>query len=96
MGCREGMTSLREGTRVLRRGAGSRGGTCGMRGGAWNWVVAKESGEEHQVQGRNCEYKGKASHLGKKDGVKDGGTQNPGRDVGLEEGLGSRGATQNP
>ena len=95
-GCREGMPSLREGARVLRRGTGSRGGTRRVRGRAWNWVVGKESGEGHQVQGRNSKYKGMASRLGKKHGVRDGGTQSTGKDAGLGEGLGSRGATQNP
>ena len=95
-GCREGMSSLREGARVLRKGAGSRGGTRGVRGGAWNWVVGKQSGEGHQGQGRNSKYKGMASRLGKKHGVRDGGTQSTGKDAGLGEGLGSRGATQNP
>ena len=49
------MPSLREGTRVLGRGMGSRGRAHGVRGGAWDWVVGKESGERHRVQGRNLE-----------------------------------------
>ena len=49
------MPSLREGARVLRSGTGSKGGVHGVRGGAWDWVVGKESGERRRVQGRNLE-----------------------------------------
>ena len=90
------MPSLREGTRVLVRGAESRGGAHWVRGRAWNWVIGKESWEGHRVQGRNSESKGRASGLGKRHRVRDRRTQNPGKDAGLGEGLGSQGATQNP
>ena len=90
------MTSLREGTRVLGRGAGSGGGAGRVRVGAWNWVFGKESGEGYRVRGRNSESKGRASVLEKRHVVRDGRTQNPGKDAELREGLGSQGATQNP
>ena len=90
------MPILREGARVLGRGAGSGGGVRGVRGRAWNWVIGKESGEGHQVQGRNSESKGRASGLGKRHGVREWRTQNLEKDAGLGEGLESQGATQNP
>ena len=54
-GCREGISSLREGAKVLGRDSGSGGGAHGVRGRAWNWVIGKESGEGHWVQERNLE-----------------------------------------
>ena len=90
------MPSLREGARVLGGGAGSGGGAGGVRVGAWNWVIGKESGEGYWIQARNSESRGRASGLGKRHGVRDRRTQNPGKDAGLGEGLGSQGATQNP
>lgn len=63
-----------------------------MRGGAWNWVVAKEFGEGHQVQEEIASTKGKASHLGKRRTVSKMGEPRIRGGCGTGRGLGSRGS----
>lgn len=45
-----------------------------MRGGAWNWVLAKESGEGIRSR-EEIASTGKGKPSEEEDGVKDGGTQ---------------------